>query len=98
MSPTVAAESALPDAQTHMTTAKKDEGPVPILTTAQLQSIAKSRRQQSRAKPPKNPTACFCLSTTVLKWTTGGAIWMPIYKAEKGVIVIQSLPSGNIED
>jgi len=59
MPPTVAAEMALPDAQTHMPTAKKDEGPAPILTPAQLQSIAKRRRQQSRAKPPKNPTACF---------------------------------------
>jgi len=81
-----------------MPTDKKNEGPVPILTRAQLQSIAKRRRQKSRANPPKNPTACFYLSTPVLKWTTGGAIWMPIYKAEKDDIVIQSLPSGNIED
>ena len=71
---------------------------VPILTPAQLQSIAKRRRQKSRANPPKNPTACFYLSTLMLKWTAGGAIWMPIYKAARGDIVIQSLPSGNIAD
>jgi len=33
-----------------------------------------------------------------LKWVTGGALWIPIYRVEKGDIVIQSLPSGNIED
>jgi len=95
---TVTAEKALPDAQTRIHTAKKEEGSAPILTPAQLQSIAKRRRQQSRAKPPKNSTACFYLSTLVLKWTIEGAIWMPIYKVDKGDIVVQSLPSGNIED
>jgi len=67
--PIAAAVTALLYAPTHIPTVKKEEGPAPILTPAQLQSIAKRRRQQLRAKLPKNPTACFYLSTLVLKWT-----------------------------
>jgi hypothetical protein len=96
--PNVEAKTALPDTPTHVPTAIKEEEPAPTLTPAQLHSIAKRRRQQSRAKLPKNSTACFYLTTPVLKWGTGGALWFPIYKAEKGDIVIQSLPSGNTED
>jgi len=70
---TVTTERARPDAQTHMLMAKKEEEPAPILTPIQLQSLAKRRRQQSRAKPPKNSTACFHLSTLVLKRTLWGA-------------------------
>jgi len=88
----------LPDPQTHMPMAKKEEGPAPILTPTQLQSVAKRRRQQLRAKPSKNPTACFYLTTPVLKWTSGGAIWQPIFKLEKGDTVVQTIPSGDIED
>jgi len=95
---TVITERARPDAQTHMLMAKKEEEPAPILTPTQLQSLAKRRRQQSRAKPPKNSTACFHLSTLVLKRTNWGTIWMPIYKVEKGDIVVQTLPSGKNED
>ena len=96
--PTVITKRALPDSQTHMPMANKEEEPAPILTPTQLQSVAKRRRQQLRAKPPKNPTACFYLSTPVLKWTSGGAIWQPIYKLEKGDTVVQTIPSGDIED
>ena len=81
--------------------AKKEEGPAPILTPTQLQSVAKRRRQQLRAKPlknPKNPTACFYLTTRVLKWTGGGVIWQPIFKLGKGDTVVQTIPSGDIED
>jgi len=63
-----------------------------------MHSIAKHRRQQARAKLPKSSTACFHLSTPVLIWETGGPLWIPIYKASKGVMVIQSLPSGKLED
>jgi len=96
--PTAEAKTALPDAPTHVPTAIKEDGPAPTLTPAQMHSIAKRRRQQARAKLPKSSTACFYLTTPVLIWGTEGALWIPIYKAEKGDIVIQSLPSGNIED
>jgi len=72
--------------------------PHATLTQAQMHSIAKRRRQQARAELPKSSTACFHLSTPVLIWETEGPLWIPIYKAAKGVMVIQSLPSGKLED
>jgi len=96
--PTAEAKTALPDAPIQVPTATKEDGPAPTLTPAQMHSIAKRRRQQARAKLPKSSTACFYLTTPVLIWGTEGAFWIPIYKAEKGDIVIQSPPSGNIED
>jgi len=96
--PTAKAKTAPPDAPMQVPTATKEDGPAPTLTPAQMHSIAKRRRQQARVKLPKSSTACFYLTTPVLIWGADGAFWIPIYKTEKGDIVIQSLPSGNIED
>jgi len=46
----------------------------------------------------KRNTACFALGTPILVETLGKANWKPIYKAEKGDTVVQTLPSGKIED
>jgi len=92
------AKTALPDAPTHVPTETKDDGPAPTLTQVQMHSIEKRRRQQARAKQSKNSTACFHLTTPILIWGPDGARWIPIFQAEKGIMVIQSLPSGKIED
>ena len=96
--PTEKVETALPDPPAQVPTAIQETGPIPTLTQAQMHSIAKRRRQQARAKLPKSSTACFLLSTPILIWETEGALWIPIYKAAKGATVIQSLPSGKLED
>jgi len=92
------ANAALPDAPKHVPTGTKDDGPVPTLTQVQIHSIEKRRRQQARAQQSKKSTACFHFSTPILVSTPDGACWTPIFQAEKGDIVIQSLPSGKIED
>ena len=84
------------------------EIPVPILTPTQLQSVAKRRRQQLRAaqkphglppkNPPNHPTACFYLTTRVLTWTEGEVLWTPIFKLGQGDTVVQTIPSGHIDD
>jgi len=96
--PTEKVETALPDAPAQVPTAIQVTGPIPTLTQAQMHLIAKRRRQQARAKLPKSSTTCFLLSTPILIWETEGALWIPIYKAAKGATVIQSLPSGKLED
>jgi len=102
--PTEGAKVALPDDLEHETTETKDNGPAPTLTQVEINSIEKRRRRQARSqqddkrRPIKKSTACFSLSTPILVSATEGAIWIPIYKAAKGLRVIQSLPSGKIED
>jgi len=76
-----------------------DNEPAPSLTQAETTSIAKRRQRQAKVRnQAKNSTACFHLGTPILVRKPEGAIWIPIYKAERGDIVVQSLPSGIIED
>jgi len=73
----------------------------PELTPKQAEttSIEKRRHRQARAKAQvKRGTACFALVTHILVKRPEKAIWIPIYTAERGDIVVQSLPSGKIED
>jgi len=64
----------------------------PTLTKAQTASIDKRRRRQARANGQGNRgTACFTHKQN-------RAIWIPIVEAKKGDMVVQSLPSGKIED
>jgi len=66
---------------------------------AETTSIEKRRRRQARAKAQvKRGTACFALGTPILVKRPEKAIWIPLYTAERGDIVVQSLPSGKIED
>ena len=101
---TEGANVALPDDLEHVTTETMDNRPAPTLTQVEINSIEKRRRRQARAqqvdkrRPSKKSTACFNLSTSILVSTTEGARWISIYLAEKGHRVIQSLPSGKIED
>jgi len=68
-------------------------------TQAETTSIEKRRRRQAGAKElVKSGTACFALGTPILVKRSEKASWIPIYKAERGDIVVQSLPSGKIED
>ena len=76
-----------------------DNEPAPSLTQAETTSIAKRRRRQAKVRnQAKNSTACFHLGTPILVRKPEGATWTPIYKAVKGDILVQSLPSGKIED
>jgi len=90
--------AALPEALEHVPIETKDNKLVPTLTQAKTNSIEKRRRRQSRAQQAKKSTACFHLGTPILVRKPEGATWTPIYKAVKGDIVVQSLPSGKIED
>jgi len=81
------------------TSETKDNEPDPALKRRQEYVIAKRQRRNARNKPQaKNSTACFALNTPILIATLGQACWIPIYKAVQGVIVVQTLPSGKIED
>jgi len=71
----------------------------PTLTKAQIASIDKCKRRQARAKGQGNRgTACFTTDTLILVKTRRRARWIPIEIAKKGGLVVQSLPSGNIDD
>jgi len=97
--PTEGAKAALPGVLEPVSANTKDNEPAPTLTQAETTSIEKRRRRQARAREQaKNSTACFHLGTPILVNRTERAIWIPIYKAERGDIVVQSLPSGIIED
>jgi len=95
---TEGANAALPDFLEHVPTETRDNEPAPTPTQAEINSIEKRRRRQARAQQSKKSTACFHLGTPILVSEPDGASWIPIYQAEKGHIVIQSLPSGRIED
>jgi len=88
---TEGAKAALPEALEPVPAETKDNELVPTLTQAETNSIEKRRRRQARAKQAKNSTACFHLGTPILVRKPEGAIWIPIYKAEKGDIVVTSL-------
>jgi len=97
--PTEGAKAGLPGVLEPVSANTKDNEPAPSLTQDETTSIEKRRRRQARArKQAKNSTACFQLGTPILVRKPEGAIWIPIYKAERGDIVVQSLPSGIIED
>jgi len=71
----------------------------PTLTQAEKNSIDKHKRRQVRAKgQDKRSTACFALGTPILVKGPEKASWIPIWNAERGDIVVQSLPSGKLED
>jgi len=77
----------------------KGNEPEPTLTQAELKSIEKRKRQQARAKGQvKRSTACFAFDTTILVLGPEKASWIPIWRVGRGKMVVQSLPSGNIED
>jgi len=76
-----------------------DNEPKPTLTQADMKSIENHKRRQARAnRQGKNSTACFAFDTAILVLGPEKASWIPIWCVEKGNTVIQSLPSGNIED
>ena len=77
----------------------KDNDPEPTLTQAKKYAIDKRRRRQARAKVQvKSSLACFALGTPILVKKVEKASWIPMYLAEKGDIVVQTLPSAKIED
>ena len=97
--PTEGAKAALPGVLEPVSANTKDNEPAPTLTQAETTSIEKRRRRQARAREQaKNSTACFHLGTPILVKKTERAIRIPIYKAERVDIGVQSLPSGIIED
>jgi len=66
-----------------------------------IEAYTSTRRQRTAAKskrPANSSTACFGYDTPVLMVSQGIAQWEMFYKTEKGVSVVQSLPSGNIMD
>jgi len=96
---TEGAKTTLPEIPVLVPAETKDNKLVPTLTQAETTSIEKRRRRQAKAREQvKNSTACFHRGTPILVIRTERAIWIPIYTAEKGDIVVQSLPSGLIED
>jgi len=96
---TEGAKAALPEIPVLVPAETKDNELVPTLTQAETTSIEKRRRRQAKAREQvKNSTACFHRGTPILVIRTERAIWIPIYTAEKGDIVVQSLSSGIIED
>ena len=93
------AKTALPDVLESATTEMKDNEPEPTLTQAEMKSIEKRRGRKARAKGPvKNSTACFAFDTPILVLGPEKASWIPICRVGRGKMVVQSLPSGNIED
>jgi len=71
----------------------------PTLTKAQIASINECKRRQAKAKGQSNTgTACFAADTFILAIKSCRASWIPIWTARKGDRVVQSLPSGRIED
>ena len=77
----------------------KDNEPDPTLKQRERYGITKHQRRNARNKPQaKNKTACFALDTLILIEKMGQAFWKPIYRAAQGDIVVQTLPSGKIED
>jgi len=77
----------------------KDNEPEPTLTQVEMNSIEKRRRRQARAKGQvKRSTACFAHNTTILVMGPKKASWTPIWLAGRGNMVVQSVPSGKIED
>jgi len=93
------AKTALPGALEPMPAETKDNEPESTLTQAETNSIEKRRRRQARAKgQAKKSTACFAYDTTIQVKGPEKASWTPIWLVGRGSIVVQSLPSGNIED
>ena len=81
------------------TSETKDNEPDPTLKQRERYAITKHQRRNARNKPQaKNSTVCFALDTPILIETLGQACCKPIYRAAKGDIVVQTLPSGKIED
>ena len=78
---------------------KKDNEPELTLTRAEKYALEKRQRRQARAKlQVKSSTACFALCTPIFVKILDQASWIPIYHAEKGDTVVQTLPSGKLED
>jgi len=93
------AKTALPEAVKSATAETKDNEPEPTPTQAEMKSIEKRKRRQARAnRPGKNSTACFAFDTAILVLGPEKASWILIWCVGKGKVVVQSLPSGNIED
>ena len=59
-----------------------------------------TRRQRTAVSQrlSKSSTACFSFDTPILRECLGFAYWQVIHKLEKGYNVVQTLPSGNIND
>jgi len=93
------AKTTLPRALYSGTAETKIIEPEPTLTQAEKTSIDKRRRRQVRAKgEDKRSAACFTLGTPILVRKPDKASWIPIWTAKRGDVVVQSLPSGKIED
>jgi len=93
------ANTATPGTLEPTTAETKDNEPEPILTQNEKYAIAKHQRRKARSQAQvKSSTACFALGTPILVEILGKASWKPIYLAEKGDTVVQTLPSGKIED
>ena len=91
------AKTAQPGILEPTTAETKDNEPEPTLTPA-VQYVLKNRqRRQARAQvQAKSSTACFALGTPILVKKVEKASWIPMYLAEKGDIVVQTLPSAKI--
>jgi len=70
----------------------------PTLTKAQAASIEKCKKDQLANRQGNRGTACFTSDTLILVNKQNRASWIPIVEAKKGDIVVQSLPSGKIDD
>jgi len=93
------AKTALPGVLDCGTAETKKNEPEPTLSQAEKTSIDKRRRRQARAKGQgKKSTACFMPDTYILVRKPDKACWIPIWHAARGDFVVQSLPSGKIED
>jgi len=92
-------KTAQPGVLEPTTAVTQDNEPEPTLTPAEQYVLKKRQRRQARDKVQvKSNTACFALGTPILVEILGKASWKPIYLLEKGDIVVQTLPSGKIED
>jgi len=101
--PSDRAKTALPGVLEFATADTEGNEPELTLTQAEMKSIEKRRGRQARAKGQgKSSTACFAFNTTILvigpEIGPEKASWTPIWLAGRGDKVVQSLPSGRIED
>jgi len=93
------AKTAQPGTLEPTTAETKDNEPEPTLTQHEKHAIAKRQQRKARSQAQvKNRKACFALGTPILVETLGQASWKPLYLADKGDTVVQTLPSGKIED
>jgi len=77
----------------------KINAPDATLLAFEAYALAKRQRRTARNKrQPKPSTACFGFDTPILMESLGIAYWKLIHKPEKGESVVQTLPSGTIED